>query len=100
MFQGTGISLYSAKGPGGGQMNVTCDWKSTVVPLNNSVLLPSDMVWHVTGLDSSVLHVLKVEAMGDGRTNIDWVDVIPDVQSALPPAVPDPLPPCKFTCII
>lgn len=99
VFQGTEIYLYSAKSPQGGRMNVTCDWNSTAIPLYESELQGGEMVWHATGLDPTILHVLKVELI-DGRINIDKVGVTPGPQSALPPGIPSPVPPGMFSIIV
>ncbi|EJC99811.1 uncharacterized protein FOMMEDRAFT_170365, partial [Fomitiporia mediterranea MF3/22] len=93
IFQGTEIFLYSAKSPQFGTMNVTCDWNSSSVPLTQTELQPGEMVWHLSGLDPTVLHAVRVQSMGDGRINIDKVGIEPGPPSAIPPSMPTPLPP-------
>ncbi|KAL5492995.1 hypothetical protein ACEPAI_4443 [Sanghuangporus weigelae] len=92
IFQGTSISLYSAKTPQGGQMNITCDWESKIVDLS-SPELQVEMVWHQDDLDWTVQHAVSIQQVGEGRINIDSVEIMPGQLSPFPPAVPSPLPP-------
>ncbi|KAL5513780.1 hypothetical protein ACEPAH_4181 [Sanghuangporus vaninii] len=92
IFQGISISLYSAKTPQGGQMNITCDWESKIVDLV-SPELQVEMVWHQDDLDWTVQHAVSIQQVGKGRINIDSVEIMPGQLNPFPPAMPSPLPP-------
>ena len=92
VFQGTDIYLYSAKSPRGGEMNVTCDWDVKSVHLNNSELMPGEMVWKANDLDPTKLHAVRVEMVRGCMINIDYVGINPGPASAIPPSIPSPLP--------
>ncbi|KAL5536266.1 hypothetical protein ACEPAF_87 [Sanghuangporus sanghuang] len=92
IFQGTSISLYSAKTPQGGQMNITCDWDSKIVDLR-SPELQVEMVWHQDDLDWTVQHAVSIQQVGKGRISIDSVEIMPGQLNPFPPAMPSPLPP-------
>ncbi|KAI5120305.1 hypothetical protein M0805_005809 [Coniferiporia weirii] len=93
VFQGTGIYLYSAWSPLGGNMSIALDAFNTTVSLKSTASQPGETAYELLGLDPGVVHALTVQMVGGGKINIDNVGITPGPPSAFPPTMPQPVPP-------